>query len=109
MGSLRPFSLLKVTMSQNTYFRPINGQAITVGVTSAQCATAFAAQTSLIRLATGAVGVFYRTGANPTALVTDPYLPPNWTEYITATPGEKIACIQPTSPSGTFSVSELTN
>ena len=96
-------------MSQNIYYRPINGQAITVAITSAQCATAFAAQTIVIRLATGSVGVYYRTGVNPTAVATDSYLPPNWIEYITATPGEKIACIQPTSPAGTFSVTELTN
>lgn len=93
----------------NSYFRPINSQVITVAATSTACATAFAAQTSLIRISTGPVGVWYKLGVTPVAAVTDTYLPPNWVEVLTAVQGEKIAVIQPTTPSGTFSVSELTN
>ena len=93
----------------NSFFRPINPQVITVAAISAACTNPFGPQTSIIRLATGSVGVWYATGVAPVATNASIFLPANWFEYITATPGEKIAVIQPTAPAGTFSVSEMTN
>ena len=93
----------------NQYYRPVNQQVINVTAASVACTNPFSSQTSLIRIATGPIGVWYKLGVTPVATISDIYLPQNWVEILTSTPGEKIAIIQPTSPSGTFSVTELTN
>ena len=93
----------------NSYFRPVNPQVITIAAISAACTNPFGPQTSLIRIATGGTGVWYAQGVAPVATNASTFMPANWIEILTATPGEKIAVIQPTAPSGTFSVSEMTN
>ena len=93
-------------MPANSYFKLTNHQAITVAVGSVACALAFGPYTTFIRISTGPVGVWYTVGVAPVATVADVYLPPNWTEIIGCSPGDKIAVIQPTAPSGTFSVAD---
>lgn len=87
----------------------INGAAQVVSITAASVqSTAFGALTTHLMLASPGVGVWYKVGANPTAdITTSAYLPPNWVWVIQVNPGEKLACIQPTTPSGTFNVVEL--
>lgn len=93
--------------NNSTYFRQGATNVVTIAVASAQSA-AFGANTSFIRISTPAVGVWYLVGANPTVTVANgSYLPPNWVEVIAVAPGQKIACIQPTAPAGTFNVTEL--
>lgn len=96
-------------MNPKIFFRQGTTQVITVAVGSAACTNAFGANTSYLRLATGSVGVWYKVGASPTAAITDSFLPANTVEIIGVAPGEKIAVIQPTSPAGTFSLTELTH
>ena len=95
-------------MADKNYYRgsgPV--QALTIAVTTTQSA-AFGAQTTHVRLATPAVGVWYLISTNPVVTVSNGvYLPPNWVDYVEVAPGEKIACIQPTAPAGTFNVVEL--
>ena len=93
-------------MPANSYFKLAAHQVITVAAGSTACTNPFGAWTTFIRIATGPVGVWYTVGATPVATIADVFLPPNWTEIIGCTPGDKIAVIQPTAPSGTFSVSE---
>lgn len=90
------------------FFRQGAVQVVTIAVASAQVTNAFGATTGFIRISTPAVGVWYLVGANPTVTVANgSYLPPNWVETIAVAPGQKIACIQPTAPAGTFNVTEL--
>lgn len=91
----------------NTFMVPGATQVITVAISSAACATAFGARTRYLRIATGSVGVWYKVATTPTAAITDTYLPPNSVEIIRVAPAQKIAVIQPTSPAGTFSLTEL--
>jgi hypothetical protein len=91
-----------------TFFRQSTVQVVTLAVASAQVANAFGATTGFIRIATPAVGAWYLVGTNPVVTVANgSYLPPNWVETIAVAPGQKIACIQPTAPAGTFNVTEL--
>jgi hypothetical protein len=93
---------------QNTYYKPGTSQAITVAVTSTACTNAFAPTTTILRIVSTAVGVWYKVATTPTAAITDAYLPANTVEYIVVPPGAKIAVIQPTTPSGTFNLTEMT-
>ena len=54
--------------------------------------TAFGAFTTQVRIVSSAA-VQYRLDAAPTAVTTDTYLPANWVEVITVSPGQKIAVI----------------
>ena len=63
---------------------------------------AFGAFTTQVRIVSSAA-VQYRIDAAPTAVTTDTYLPPNWVEYITVSPGQKIAVIG----TGTVNITEV--
>lgn len=95
-------------MADKNFYRQSGAvQALTIAVTSTQSA-AFGAFTTHVRVATPTVGVWYLCGVNPVVTIANGvYLPPNWVDYIEVGAGEKIACIQPTAPAGTFNVVEL--
>lgn len=82
---------------------------VAVATTSTAAASnAFGAQTFQVRVAASALS-FYKIGdpaATPTAAATDVLLPPNWIEYVTVTPGQKISFFSPTIQ--TVSVVEVT-
>lgn len=85
---------------------------VTVTGTSAQ-SSAFGSQTRKIRIS-GNTAAHAKVGSNPTAVATtDPFFPANSTEYLTVTPGQKIAFIRAltdglvTVTSGTWTVTEL--
>ena len=86
-------------------------QAVTISTGSA-ASTAFGTQTYQIRIAcqlTAGSSVFYRVGdGTPTAVTTDALLPVNTIEYVTVTPGQKIAVIGCAAAAGSLSVSEIT-
>jgi hypothetical protein len=81
-------------------------QVISVTSTSQQ-SNAFAAGTTIVRLANSGVShLHYEVAANPTASnTTSEALPANAIEYIEVTPGHKIAVICPTTT--TFSVTQI--
>lgn len=86
-------------------------QNVAISTTSA-ASTAFGAQTYQIRVAcqlTAGTDVHIRVGdGTPTAVTTDSLLPVNWVEYLTCTPGQKIAVIGGALAVGTLSVTEIT-
>jgi hypothetical protein len=80
-------------------------QEVTIGAASA-ASTAFGAQTYQIRVA-ATIGCRIKVGdGTPTAAATDAYLPANQAEYLSCTPGQKIAVIQETT-GGKLSVTEI--
>lgn len=83
------------------------GAAQNVAFTGTSAAsTAFGTQTYQIRIvSTAACRVLVGDGT-PTALTTSSFLPPNWVDVVTVTPGQKIAVIQDVG-AGTLSVTEL--
>jgi uncharacterized Zn-binding protein involved in type VI secretion len=87
-------------------------QAVATG-TAAASATAFGAQTRMIRVVSNSA-CHILVGGAPVATVTDPFLPPLWVEYLNVNPGEKISAIQAatnglvTATAGKLWVSELT-
>ena len=85
--------------------RPGAVQTISVAATSAAVSNAFGAQTYQVRLAS-TVACYYTVEATPVATTSDNYLPANWVEYITVTPGQKIAAIR-ASADGTMTVTEV--
>lgn len=86
----------------------VTNNVVATSVTSVASA-AFGAQTFQIRIAaTSAVN--YKIGdpaATPTATTSDVLLPQNWVEYVTVTPGQKIAFFNPAA-TVTVSVVEIT-
>lgn len=87
--------------------RPGASQDITTGASSAS-STAFGPETYQVRLSAKTSAVRYRVveNAGGTAVATDTLLPVNWVEYITVTPGQKIAAIQD-SAAGALNVTEM--
>lgn len=82
-------------------------QDITTGAASATLTTALGSQTYQVRLsATAACRFRVVEAAGGTAVATDTLLPANWVEYITVTPGQKIAAIQE-SAAGKLNVTEV--
>jgi hypothetical protein len=80
-------------------------QDVAIGAASAASA-AFGTQTYQVRVvATSACRVRIGEGT-PTALATDSYLPADRPEYLTCTPGQKIAVIQE-SAGGKLSITEV--
>jgi hypothetical protein len=80
---------------------------VAVATTSTSVAsTAFSAQTYQIRVAAPAACFVKVDDGTPTAVATDAYLPPNWVEYITVSPGQKISVFSATIQ--TISVVEIT-
>ena len=73
---------------------------------------AFGDQTRQVRIVADSA-CHYTFAAAPTAAVTDPFLPANWIEFVTVTPGQKIAAIKAatnglvTATAGTLWVTEI--
>lgn len=88
-------------------------QAVAYTGTAAASTNAFGAQTRQIRIVSNSACHYAISGA-PVAVVTDPFLPANWVEYVTVAPGEKISAIQAasgglvTETAGSLWVTELT-
>jgi hypothetical protein len=88
-------------------------QAVAYTDTAAASATAFGAQTYMIRIAANSA-CHYVIAGTPVAVVTDAFLPANTIEYVTVTPGQKISAIRAataglvTATSGSLWVTELT-
>lgn len=87
-------------------------QAVAFTGTAAASANAFGAQTYRVRVvADTACHIVF--GASPTATTSDPFLPANWPEYFTVTPGQKISGVRAgtdglvTATSGSLWVTEL--
>lgn len=83
-------------------------QALAIGAASATLANPFGAQTYQVRLSatsacyyliTETAAIVAATAANAS------YLPANWVEYVTVTPGQKLTAIE-ASAAGTLSVTE---
>lgn len=84
-------------------------QAIAVGAASAQLPTKFGTETWQIRLAstTGCYFLVTEFAAPVAASASNgSYLPPNWVDYITVTPGETLTVIE-ASAAGTLTVTEM--
>jgi hypothetical protein len=89
-------------------------QSVVSGVASATCTNPFGSQTYQIRVSCTAA-CYYKIveAAGGAAAATDVFLPNNWVEYVTVTPGQKISAIQAptnglvTATVGTLSVTEL--
>jgi hypothetical protein len=88
-------------------------QTIAYTDTSAAITNAFGAQTYQIRVvADSACHIKIGDGAQ-TATTSDPFLPANWPEYMTVTPGQRISAVRAasdglvTATSGTLWVTEL--
>ena len=88
--------------------RPGTSQDITTGAASATLATAFGSETYQVRLSAKTSAVRYRVveAAGGTAVATDTLLPVGVVEYITVTPGQKIAAIQDAA-AGALNVTEM--
>ena len=72
-----------------------------------QASAAFGPETFQIRLATGDQPAHFAIGdGTPTATAADPIMPANRAEYLTVTPGQKIAVLQ-AGTAGLLSVTEL--
>jgi hypothetical protein len=89
-------------------------QTVAYTGTSATCTNAFGAQTYQVRLASSsACNYKIVEAAGGAATAADVFLPNNWVEYITVTPGQKISAIQAstnglvTATAGTLYVTEL--
>lgn len=82
---------------------------IAVATTSTSVASAaFGTQTYQVRIVATAAcyAKFGDPAATPTAATTDALIPPNWSEYVTVTPGQKVAIYSPTIQ--TVSITEIT-
>jgi hypothetical protein len=73
---------------------------------SNQQSTAFGSQTYMIRLATFDQPAYFEIGTSPTATSADSLLGTNCVDYITVTPGQKLAVLQ-AGTAGVLSVTEL--
>jgi hypothetical protein len=74
---------------------------------SSQATAAFGPQTYQVRVATAGQPAFIRVGdGTPTVTAGDPLMPANWVDYLTVTPGQKLACLQ-AGTAGTLSVTEI--
>ena len=80
-------------------------QELTIGAASAASA-AFGAQTWRIRVAATTACRLRVGDGTPTALATDALLPANQAEYLSCTPGQKVAVIQEAA-GGKLSVTEI--
>lgn len=81
---------------------------------TAAASSAFGAYTQQIRVVANSGCHILISQAGTLAAITDPFLPANWIEYITVSPGEKISAIRAatdglvTATSGTLWATELT-
>ena len=87
-------------------------QTVAYTGTAAASTNAFGAQTYKVRIVANSA-CHYVFAASPTAATTDPFLPANWIETVTVTPGQKISAVRAgtdglvTATSGTLWVTEL--
>ena len=82
-------------------------QQITTDAASVAVTNPFGAQTYQVRIAITANGCFFRVGdGTPTATASDSFLPIQTIDYITVTPGQKLAAIQ-NAAAGTLTVTEM--
>jgi|SRR3954470_6456721 hypothetical protein len=88
-------------------------QQIAYTGSSVGISNAFGTETYQIRLVANSACHYKIGDGTQTAATTDPFLPPNWVEYVTVTPGQKIAAVRAatdglvTATSGTLSVTEM--
>jgi hypothetical protein len=95
-------------MSSFLSLRHSTSQNVAVGAASATVTNAFGSQTYCVRISTtGACHFRIVEAAGGTALATDPLLPTNWVDYITVSPGQKIAVIQDGTSTGNLNVTEM--
>jgi len=86
--------------------RIISTAAFTLSGTS-QASAAFGSQTYSIRIAAGDQPAYFKIGdGTPTATASDALLPAGSVDYLTVSPGQKIAVLQ-AGTAGSLSVSEL--
>lgn len=89
-------------------------QVVAYTGTAAASTNAFGTQTRQVRIVSNSA-CHYTFAATPTAAVTDAFLPANWVEYRSVTPGQKISAIQAatgglvTATAGSLWVTELSN
>ncbi len=96
-------------MTDKLIMRPTTSQDITTSGASATLATAFGAQTYVVRLACTAACRYRLVEADGgTAVATDTLLNPYDPELIQVTPGQKIAAIQEAA-GGKLNVTEMTS
>jgi hypothetical protein len=83
-------------------------QNLTAGAASSQNGTAFAADTTLIRIACVSEAAYYKIGANPTAVAgsAGSFIAAGSIEYRRISPGHKIAVIRAGSNDATVNVEE---
>jgi hypothetical protein len=65
-------------------------QSLVLTTSTSAASSAFGSQTYMIRIAAPSSCTFV-IGATPTATATDAFLPSTWVDYITVSPGQKIA------------------
>jgi hypothetical protein len=88
-------------------------QTIAFTGTSAGTTNAFGSETYQVRLVADAACCYSIGDGTQTATTSSPFLPANWVEYVTVSPGQKIAAIRAstdglvTATSGTLWVTEL--
>jgi hypothetical protein len=74
---------------------------------SSQASAAFGAETFQIRVATSGQPAHVKVDdGTPTATASDALMPADWVDYITVTPGQKIAVLQ-AGTAGLLSVTEI--
>lgn len=74
---------------------------------SSQASAAFGPETFQIRVATSGQPAYVKVDdGTPTATTSDALMPANWVDYVTVTPGQKIAVLQ-AGTAGLVSVTEI--
>jgi hypothetical protein len=74
---------------------------------SSQASAAFGAETFQIRIATSGQPAYIKVDdGTPTTTTSDALMPANWIDYVTVTPGQKIAVLQ-AGTAGLISVTEI--
>lgn len=66
---------------------------ILASTTTTSATSAFASTTFQVRVVASAAVNFTVGDGTPTATTSSPLLPANWVEYITVTPGQKLAAL----------------
>lgn len=95
---------MAISRADSVRLNTVNNVAIAT-TSTAVASSAFGSQTYQIRVSAPAA-CFVKIDTAPTAAATDAYIPPNWPEYFTVTPGQKISAFSATIQ--TISVVELT-
>lgn len=100
-------------MSENSA-RNSTTQVVAYTSAAAASSSAFGTQTRQVRIVSSSA-CHYTFAASPTATTSDAFLPANWIEVKSVTPGQKISAIRAstgglvTATDGSLWVSELTN